>query len=482
MLPVKSSWRAVIAFVARKALLPQTRRSDSFISKEPVAMSMTNRVAGRPAILATCLIALLAAAGIGVRSQQLPLPAGAMTQNFQAVGYTDLNRRPGFKLAIQEVKGRWYVYIGAFWKRGWSVVDVTEPATPKVTWVEGPANTGTMQVDFAEGRMEVPLSKIPEGRDFDPSQPYEEGFLLFDTSDPLKPKKLGAWKTGGTGTHRNYYDGGRYVHAAAAMPGYKGQIYVIVDVSDPANPKEAGRWWVPGQHTAGGETLTEEGVSLHGPPVPVGNLVYLPYGGSLVILDISDVSKPMLVSRMPFSPPFLPGIGVHSVLPLPDRKIAITNSEAIAEYCKEPLYQASIVDISDPKKPFLVSMFPRPVPPPGLPYTDFCDKGGRFGPHNISQLPGKFTQRPGNIVFMTFFNAGVRAFDISDKRQPKEVGYFIPPDPTTRYGPLPASKLVIQTQDVLQDTRGYIYITDRNVGLWILKYTGPQPKSKNTQH
>ena len=54
----------------------------------------------------------------------------------------------------------------------------------------------------------------------------------------------------------------------------------------------------------------------------------------------------------------------------------------------------------------------------------------------------------------------------------REVRYFLPPDPTHRYGVFPKGKLVAQTEDVLVDTRGYIYITDKNQGLYILKYTG----------
>ena len=41
-----------------------------------------------------------------------------------------------------------------------------------------------------------------------------------------------------------------------------------------------------------------------------------------------------------------------------------------------------------------------------------------------------------------------------------------------RAGPLPRD-LVTQTEDVLVDTRGYIYVTDKQWGLWILRYTGP---------
>ena len=60
-------------------------------------------------------------------------------------------------------------------------------------------------------------------------------------------------------------------------------------------------------------------------------------------------------------------------------------------------------------------------------------------------------------------------YDISDATLPREVAWFIPPDPVHRYGPQPVGSLVEQTEDVLVDTRGYIYVTNKNQGLWILK-------------
>ncbi len=61
--------------------------------------------------------------------------------------------------------------------------------------------------------------------------------------------------------------------------------------------------------------------------------------------------------------------------------------------------------------------------------------------------------------------------DISEPRLPREVGYFLPPDPRQRIGPLPRT-LVTQSEDVLVDARGYIYMTDKNHGLYVLRYTG----------
>jgi hypothetical protein len=52
--------------------------------------------------------------------------------------------------------------------------------------------------------------------------------------------------------------------------------------------------------------------------------------------------------------------------------------------CTRPITTVAIVDIKDLAKPYLASLFPTPVPPNGAPYSDFCDKGGRFGPHNTN--------------------------------------------------------------------------------------------------
>jgi hypothetical protein len=49
-----------------------------------------------------------------------------------------------------------------------------------------------------------------------------------------------------------------------------------------------------------------------------------------------------------------------------------------------------------------------------------------------------------------------------------------------RYGPIPKTKLVLQTEDVLVDRRGFIYITNKNQGLWVLRYGGqgaPRPSA-----
>jgi hypothetical protein len=163
---------------------------------------------------------------------------------------------------------------------------------------------------------------------------------------------------------------------------------------------------------------------------------------------------------------------VHTALPLTKRELVVVNSEAIAENCNEPLGYAGIVDIKDEKQPRLMSLFPLPQPPQGAPYRNFCEKGGRFGPHNQHQWQYQdVLLHDEDLVFLTYFNAGLRVFDISDERLPREAGYFVPPDPQARRGLLPKSKLVCQTEDVVVDARGNIYISDKNHGVYVLRVT-----------
>jgi hypothetical protein len=439
------------------------------------------QILGRTALLglaATGLGGIMgepAAASGGPRSSK---PPRGSAHNVRTVGYSDLDGRGGgFKMAVQEVDGRWLLYLGHLWHRGWTILDVTRPSRPEVlNFIEGPENTWTIQMELNGGKMITALEQMPESWGGDPNLPFEEGVLIWDLAeDPVHPALLGHFATGGSGTHRNFYDGGRYLHLAAGMPGYEGNIYVIVDIDDPTVPTEVGRWWVPGQHTQGGETPDQDAVSLHGPPYIVGDLAWLPYGGAgMVILDISDPAQPSEMGRLDFSPPFNANIGAHSVLPLSDRNLALVTSEAIAEDCQEPLNHTSVVDVSDPTAPLLLSTFPIPVPPRNAPYDDFCEKrGGRFGPHNFNQhYHSPFTNHSDTLTYLTYFNAGLRIYDIANPRLPREVGYFIPPDPTTRYGPIPSGD-VVQSEDVLVDSRGYIYLTNKQQGLFILQGTGP---------
>jgi len=418
---------------------------------------------------------------------QLGRPGIEQSRNVEFVGFHDLNGKPGFKMAIQCVKERWYLYVASLWHPGWSILDVTDPTNPELLrFISGPENTSTTQIQVAEGKMITQFQKkgagIPEDRalmwGYNPSKPFEEGISIWDLASPAEPKLVGRFSTHGLGTHRNYYTGGKYVHLAANMKGFQGNIYVIIDISNPNKPTEVGRWWYPGQWIEGGEVQAEvlgvpkDVLGMHGPATVVDDLAYVSYGRSgCVILDISNLAKPKMVGHLSIGS-FGSIVGNHSFLPIPERKIAIATTEPALEHGQDPAHFVATVDISDPRKPRFMALFPTPVPKSGLGYTNFTQKNGNFGPHNLHHPNfNPFHASVDNIVHQCYFNAGLRIWDISDPQLPREVGYFVPEDPKVRRGPMPPS-LATQFDDVLVDSRGYAFVTDKHHGLFVLRYTG----------
>ena len=92
-------------------------------------------------------------------------------------------------------------------------------------------------------------------------------------------------------------------------------------------------------------------------------------------------------------------------------------------------------------------------------------RGGRFGAHNIHEnTPSPYAWQSDQVVVGTFFNGGLRAYDISNAYQPKEIATFVPPAPRM-------SKVnSIQLNDVFVDERQIVYTVDRFTGgLYILE-------------
>jgi hypothetical protein len=129
------------------------------------------------------------------------------------------------------------------------------------------------------------------------------------------------------------------------------------------------------------------------------------------------------------------------------------------------LRYAWIFDVRLPENPISISTLPIPSE------ADYCAKGGNFGIHNLwENRPGAF--QSSRFIFATYYNAGVRVFDIGNAFQPREVGYFVPPNPTQMFDPRPDRPQVIQSCDCFVDRNGLMYLTDSNAGLNILQFEG----------
>lgn len=301
------------------------------------------------------------------------------------------------------------------------------------------------------------------------------GMDLFDISNPEEPKLISHFDASGPhsrGAHCVWFVDGEYVHLSSGAPDFEpidpkdDQFYRIIDVRNPSKPKEAGRWWYPG--TRKGDSAPppprqpkfDAGYRTHNtnvyPQRP--DRAYLGYiDGGAIILDISDKANPKMLTNFQYSPPF--NGFTHTLMPLFERGLAIITDECVKDNGEDWPKLTWIVNAQDERN--LVPIATMPLPDPEI----WCKRGGRFGSHNMHEnYPGPCSFRSENLIVATFFNGGLRAFDISNPYQPREAAYFVPGAPKL------APSGAIQINDVWVDERGIVYAVDRFAGgLYILE-------------
>jgi len=145
-------------------------------------------------------------------------------------------------------------------------------------------------------------------------------------------------------------------------------------------------------------------------------------------VDLSNIAKPQAIGRFDPTPEYgMDGIPFHTVwLGFLDRGFVLTIPEAMNPDCNESWLPSWIIDVRDPRNPVAIAQLPRPKPPADAPFDDFCYARGRFSPHLTPSLtaPGRMSQ---TIVPMSYFNAGIRLYDLSNPLAPREVAYFVAP-------------------------------------------------------
>jgi len=393
--------------------------------------------------------------------------------NVRLLGHHDLQGRDSLQVVL---KGS-YAYIGhhrgeernpltgAMETNGTTIVDVSNSRQPRVVR-HIPGHRG------AESRAVQVVEKFRDGKDYllrNQESSSFTGFEIWDISDRSNPELISRIE-GLLAAHKSWWDAKTgYAYLSGTQPGWKGQHLIIYDLRNPHKPRFVSSWGLPGQRPG------EEGprVSLHHPVIS-GNRAYLSYltGGDVVILDITDKTKPEKVAHLDFSPPFS---GTHTAVPFPGLKVPnftkgygdvrnflVVSEEAMGFGCQEIRKQLYIVDVTEETHPVPVATYK-------VPDGDFCERGGRFGPHQFAETrDGEIIG--GSLLYVAYFNAGLRVVDLSNAFQPREVGYYVPDAAEKTKG---RPRRAIQTNDVDLDYRGLIYITDRaGAGLHILEFTG----------
>jgi hypothetical protein len=379
----------------------------------------------------------------------------------------------GEGMGMQLKNGRrilWLAHESA--PKNFTAIDVTDPRAPKfVVQTDLPhAKVRSNSLDVVGDVMAVAYQTNTVG-----SKPA--GMDLFDISAPEKPKLISHFDASGPysrGAHCVWFVDGEYVHLSCGAADFQphdpldDQCYRIVDVKNPSKPTEVGRWWMPGVRVGDDAPRPAR--------IPKFNAGYRPHNtnvypqrpdrayiayidGGAVILDISDKSRPKLVSNWRYAPPY--NGFTHTVLPLFERGLLIVSDECVKNEGADWPKLVWVVDARTETNPVPIATFPMPD------YNAFVKRGGRYGAHNLHEnLPVPGSWRNENIIVGTFFNAGVRAFDLSNPFQPQEVAYFVPGAP--KLSPAGA----IQLNDVYVDDRGLVYTVDRFAGgLYVLEMT-----------
>jgi len=353
--------------------------------------------------------------------------------------------------------------------KNFTAVDVTDPRHPRVI----------VQTDLPHSRVRSNSLEISGNLMAVAYQTYDVGISpagveLFDISVPEAPRSISFFDCSGPrsrGVHQVWFVDGEFVHCAAGAADFlprnqrDDQAYMIIDVRDPARPVEAGRWWMPG--TAEGDEAApperlaiDSGFRCHNTNVYPArpDRAYVGYiDGGGYVMDISDKSRPKVVSAFNPNPPF-PGF-THTVMPLFGRDLLVVTHECVHDNGFDWPKLTWIVDAR--REDNLVPLSTLPMPS----FEEYGRKGGRFGCHNVHENPpSEVALHSETLIFSTLFNGGLRVHDISDPLVPKEVAAFVPSAPPGARVP------AIQLNDVFVDEAGIVYCADRHAGgLYILE-------------
>ncbi|MBS1219727.1 MAG: hypothetical protein H6R21_2860 [Proteobacteria bacterium] len=433
------------------------------------------------------LLALLAALPFAASAAQ---PQGAESRDMALVGVHDLQGRGAYQPVIHQQNGRWIAYVGHHYgsarnaltgvqeDNGTSLIDVTDPAQPVLLHhIPGGPGGEAQMVRVCSGRE---LPRAPRDRTYLLRTLDHSAHELWDVTLPGPPRRVAVVADGLRGTHKNWWECDTGIaYLVSGVPGWRtSRMTQMFDLGDPRKPVHIRDFGLPGQEpgAAGGVPT-----GLHGPisTGPAGNRVYFGHGTSSGgIVQIVDRDKLLKGPKAPVRENLLApqlgrydldaSYGAHTAFPVlgmavkgadgrtSKREFVVVTNEALSDGCGEAQQKVWILDVTEEAKPKVASTWAFDAT-----RGNFCDRPGRIGAHSSNENFTDIYYR--RILFIAHFNAGVRALDIRDPYQPKEIAWYVPA----------SGGRTVTTNNVEVDDRGYIYIVDRHgLGMHVLQLTG----------
>lgn len=349
---------------------------------------------------------------------------------------------------------------------GTYVMDMHDPAHPVITDV---LRTAAMQSPHESVRVNVKRGLLAADMGNALNDP---GFVdVYDVKqDCLHPSLLSTTALGVLGHEggfspdgNTYWVASLYAHTLAA-----------IDLTNPVVPTLA---WFTYAYQPHGVSVSDD-----------GNTLYMTEAGSSTfrgvhILDVRQVQK-----RVPN--PTVPEISrlTWSTVSTPQNATPFTRKghryllETDEFGSGAKIGAARIIDIQNPRKPFVVSNMRLAVNQPQVQDQVTGDPGiGQTNPYQGYQ--GHYCSLPSRvdpaIVACSFINSGLRVFDISDVHKPREIAYFNKPliAGTAKEQPLRSGAFAMSAP-AYDEATGDIWYTDGNSGFYVVRLTGAAKRAR----
>jgi hypothetical protein len=462
---------------------------------------------GACALTTAVVVSLVPAAAAPRTSPVGAASAYGLDDNFSLVGHTDLAQR-GMNSPIA-VAGR-CVYVGDRYysssateatrpNGGIAIVDVADPAQPRQAGTIPPVGLSTQRELRADAGLGLLLvegySPFIDG--WQPGSAPINYLKVYDIhSDCLHPRLLSTYDFGPRAPHEFFWWKDRN-HPGRSLAYVTFTIYspdlMVLDLSDPTAPALAGVYDLGIDQAQKTVDFADESGSGYTHSLTVsddGTRAYMAgwdYGfWTLDTSMLADppaggvaVARPVGIGKLDY------GHNVHSAVVIPGRNEALFTQEDYANAghgCPFGILRTG--SLSSDGGATLDGQFSLPENDP----KNCGQKNGTFSSHN----PTLFH----DVALLTWYSGGLRAVDVSDPKHLHEDGAFVPTPtftpslrdarlffpPKTSPGTLPTDTTKpgstaprwtgsMWSYPVVQN--GLIYVVDIDLGLYVLRYTGP---------
>jgi len=300
---------------------------------------------------------------------------------------------------------------------------------------------------------------------------------IYDVkSDCRHPKRLSTRVSSLFGHESGLSRDGKTYYASGTVAGF-----AAIDISNPRKPRTLHQELNVQYH---GMRLSNDDRTLYAAHVGEVSPVGLT-GGGLRIIDVSEIQarKPdpevKILSQMTWPSLSIPQVAEpftrngHQYLLEVDEFVDLFSARGLSNLRKSPVGAARIINVDDPRHPRVVSNIRLAVhQPANRDDAQFSDPGAWFPAQGYAahycSMP---TRHSPKIAGCSMILSGLRLFDISDVRHPREVAYFNKPVTRSRKLTVFGNGAYAMSQPAWDVKNDSVWYTDTNSGFYVVKLT-----------